>query len=101
MLRKSALVVLFLPATLFVNAQFKKGDRMVGASIGTIFFNSGSTDNSTSISTSTTSNDNYGINLAPSIGWFINDNVAIGIMPSVAFNKQKILGKAGGNTFLK
>ncbi len=101
MLRTTIIAVLALLANTKINAQFKKGDKMLGASVGTIFFNNGNTDVSTSILTSTTSSDNFGISFNPSLGWFIDDNIAVGLIPAIAFNKQKTLGKSGGNTFLK
>ncbi len=101
-MQKTAFIAIGLLMSIAINAQFQKGDKMAGVSIGTVFFNHGSTDISTSISTSTTSNDNFGISLDPSIGWFINNNVAIGIMPTAGYNKQKILGKSSsGSTYLK
>jgi hypothetical protein len=85
-----------------INAQFKKGDKMAGAFVGTVLFNHSSTDLSTSISISTTSNDNFGITFKPMFGWFVNENIAVGIMPDVGYKKQKILGKLpSGTTFLK
>jgi hypothetical protein len=102
MLRKMAFVVPVLLICTTINAQFKKGDKMLGVSVGSVFFNSGKTDLITSISTSTNSNDNFGISLDPSIGWFINDNIAIGIMPTIGYNKQKLLGKtSAGSTYLR
>jgi hypothetical protein len=102
MLRKLISAATALLITIIINAQFKKGDKMAGASIGTIFFNHGNTDLSTSISISTTSYDNFGISFNPMFGWFIKDNIAVGIMPNVGYNKQKILGKSpSGTTFLK
>jgi hypothetical protein len=101
MLRKLAFVTPTLLITIMINAQFKKGDKMLGASVGTVFLNSGSTDVSTSIITSTNSNDNFGLSINPSIGWFINDNIAVGIMPTAGYNKQKLLGKSSGSTYMK
>jgi hypothetical protein len=102
MLRKLSVVVIGLLITAAINAQFRRGDKMVGASIGTVFFNHSNTDLSTSLLVSSTSNDNYGINFNPSLGWFVSDNIAIGIMPTVGYSKQKILGKTPtGNTFIK
>lgn len=75
---------------------------MAGASIGTVFLNHNSTDLTTSLLVSTTTNDNYGINLTPSFGWFINDQLAVGVAPTVSYDKQKLLGKTpAGLTFLK
>src|SRR6185295_15699703 len=102
MLRKLVLLVPLFFINIAIYSQFKKGDKMFGASVGTIFFNNGSTDFSTSVSTSTTSVDNFGISFNPSMGRFINENVVIGIMPDVGFNKQKQLGKSSaGSTYLK
>ncbi|MFI5129113.1 MAG: hypothetical protein ACHQFX_03950 [Chitinophagales bacterium] len=101
MLRKLSFAVASLLMTTMLTAQFKKGDRMLGASVGTIFFNNDNTDVSTSIATSTNSSDNFGISFNPAIGWFINDNIAIGIMPAIAYNKEKIIGESGGSTYLK
>jgi hypothetical protein len=102
MLRKIVIVVAVLLITITINAQFKKGDKMLGASVGSVFFNSGSTDLSNSISTSTTTINNFGITLNPSIGWFTKDNLAIGLMPSFGYNKQNQLGKSSsGSTYLK
>ena len=102
MLRKLAFIVPILFVNILTYGQIKKGDRMFGASVGTIFFNNGSTDYSTSIGTSTTSTDNFGITINPLIGKFINDNVVLGIMPDIGYNKQKQLGKSSaGSTYLK
>jgi hypothetical protein len=95
----SAVSVLLI--SISANAQFKKGDKMAGASVGSAFFNSGSTDQSTSLASLTVSSNDFGISLTPSIGWFITDNVAIGIAPTVSYDKKKILGKSSGSTYLK
>jgi len=102
MLQKLASVVLLVLMTLTINAQFKKGDRMVGASVGTFFFNHGNTNISTNVTISNTSNDNFGISFNPSLGWFVNDKTAVGITPLISYSKQKVLGKSDdGKTFLK
>jgi hypothetical protein len=102
MFRKMTFVIPVLFISITINAQFQKGDKIVGASVGSAFFNNESRDLSTSISNSALSNDNFGITLNPLIGWFINDNVAIGIMPAIGYNKQKQLGKtSSGSTYLK
>jgi hypothetical protein len=102
MLRKLAPIVLFLLMTIAVNAQFKKGDKMVGASVGSMFFNAGNTNISTNVTISNTSNNNFGISFNPSIGWFINNKVAVGISPMISYSKQELLGKSvAGSTFLK
>jgi outer membrane protein W len=102
MLRKPVLAALALTFSICLHAQFKKGDRMVGASVGTVFFNSSSTDLSYPVGSSSTTDNNYGIALSPSLGWFITDNVVVGVSPVINYNKQKQLGKSSnGNTYLK
>jgi hypothetical protein len=101
MLRKIAFALPALLINIIVNAQIKKGDKMVGVSVVSAFFNSGSTDQSTSLATLTISNDNFGISFNPSIGWFITDNIAVGVMPTVGYNKKKQIGKSSGSTYLK
>jgi hypothetical protein len=102
MQQKLAFVALAVLFSVSVNSQLKKGNKMVGVSVGSAFFNSSSTDFSSSIGSSTTSNDNFGVNLNPSIGWFVSDNIAVGIMPSLGYSKIKELGKSSsGNTYLK
>ena len=97
-----ALAVLVICMTATVNGQFKKGDKMLGASVGTLFFSHSNTDLSTTLLVSSTSNDNYGITFNPSLGWFVSDNIAVGIMPNIGYTKLKTLGKTpSGSTFIK
>jgi len=101
-MRKSAIVIPALLVTIMINAQFKKGDKMVGASVGSVFYNNSSADLSNSLGSATTGTDHFGVAISPSIGWFINESVAIGIAPSISYDKQKQIGKSSnGNTYLK
>lgn len=101
MLQKSAFVVLALLLSVASYPQLKKGNRMVGASVASAFFNNTSTDFSSTIGSSSTSVDNFGINLTPSIGWFVADNIAVGIAPSIGYTKQKQVGtSSAGSTYL-
>src|SRR5262245_52256496 len=102
MLKKVGFLALSTVLTTLVFAQPKKGDKMVGATVGSIFFNNGSSDLTSTVGRSTTSSDKFGITLTPSYGWFISDNTAIGIAPTIGYNKQKTVGKsATGSTYLK
>ena len=92
-------VLFFLVMT--ANGQFKKGMRMAGASLGSVFFNSGNSDISfpaptTGYSSKTTS---FGLNLSPSMGWFMSGHTAIGVSLSVNSTSNKNTFEAGGNTF--
>jgi hypothetical protein len=103
MLRKPILAALALAFSVIIHAQFKKGDKMAGASIGTVFFNSSTIDLSYPVGTSSTTNNNFGISLSPSLGWFISDNIVVGAAPVINYTKEKQLGKSSsnGNTYLK
>jgi len=84
-------------------AQFEKGNKMAGATIGSIFFNSGKTDYSYPPPTTgfTTNQTSFGINFSPNYGWFVSDNVAIGASFILSQNHQKTFDEDGsnGNTF--
>ena len=86
-------------------SQIKKGTRMAGASIGTVFYNSGKTEYSFPPPTTgyVSNNKNYGISLGPSMGWFISDNTAVGASVNFAVNNSKTtdVSDATGNTFNK
>jgi hypothetical protein len=83
------------------NAQFKKGTRMAGATVGSIFFNSGSSDVSfPSPNLGYTSNTtSFGAAITPSIGWFASDRTAFGITLNINPTKIKTTLESGGNTF--
>ena len=100
MLRKMGLVVLVLLITITMNAQFKKGDKMVGTSVGSIFFNTGHSDQTvTSIGRRTSRVNSYGVNIMPSLGWFISDNTAAGFSLLVNPSGDKISFEENGSTF--
>lgn len=87
------------------NAQFKKGNRMAGANIGAVYFNSGKTDYSyPSPTTGFTRNEtNVGVNISPNYGWFINDNTVIGGSVLLSYDHKKYFDEdaSNGNTFNK
>lgn len=78
---------------------------MAGATVGTVFYNSGKTEISfPPPTTGYTSNvSSYGINLGPSMGWFVSENTAIGANLLIAYSKNKTndVSDATGNTFNK
>jgi hypothetical protein len=89
--------------TLFVSAQFRKGTRRAGASIGSIFFNSGTSDVSFPAPTQgyISKNTSFGISISPSMGWFISDNTAVGASLNINPVSNKTRFENGGNTFQK
>lgn len=75
-----------------IHAQFSKGDKMVSASIGTASYNSGKSDVSIrDIGNYTGHSSNFGLNINPAYGWFVNESTALG--PSIIINPNS------GNTF--
>jgi hypothetical protein len=99
--KPTLLLVSLITFAFSASSQTRKGNKMVGFSLVSAFFNNGTTDRSNDISSSTIENDNFGISINPNVGWFISDDVAVGISPSISYSKQKQVGKgANGNTFL-
>jgi hypothetical protein len=96
-------IIVLLLVSITINAQFKKGMRMVGAGIGNAFYNSGKSDYSyPAPTTGYTSNSNsFGITLNPSMGWFISDNTAIGALLNLGYTHQKTFNTSTGTTYKK
>lgn len=77
-LRWTALLLVSLMATPAF-AQFSKSDRMVGASVASMSYNSARTDGSVaSVGVATAHTKNHDLLLNPSMGWFISENTAVG-----------------------
>ena len=96
------LIIGLLLVSITMNAQFKKGMRMVGATIGSAFFNSGKSDYSYPPPTTgyTSNSNNFGVTLNPSMGWFVSDNTVIGASLNFGYTHQKTFAKAAnGNIF--
>ncbi len=99
--KPTLLLVAIFTLVFSANSQTRKGNKMVGFSLVSAFFNNGTTDRSNDLSSSTIENDNFGISINPNVGWFISDDLVLGIAPSITYSKQKQVGKAAnGNTFL-
>lgn len=98
-------LVLFLACLLLinlsVNGQFKKGMRMAGASVASVFFNSGSADVTYPGTTQgyTANTNSFGVNISPQIGWFISDNTAIGASILINPSSNKVSYEVGGTTY--
>jgi hypothetical protein len=103
MLQKNVLLLtLLLSVCLVSRAQFKKGDKMWGASVGNIFFNSGSGDQKvTSIGSQTYKTTGFGVNIGPSAGWFISDKTAVGATLNINPSSQKTTYTSNGTTYEK
>lgn len=85
---------------LSVNAQFSKGDRMFGASFGSLLFNSGTADISVaSIGSNTSRITGYNISISPSLSWFVSDKTAVGMTLNINPNHQKTTYEQSGSTY--
>lgn len=101
MQQKTSLFCLILMLnSIAINAQFAKGDRMVGASVASVFFNSGNADISVaSIGNNISKITSYGVSLTPNIGWFISEKTAIGATLNINPNGQKTTYEENSNTY--
>ena len=92
--------VMALLAGTVTNAQFKKGDKMTGASVGSIVYNTGTADITVaSIGSNTSLIKNYSVSIMPSMGWFLSANTAVGFTANLNPNGQKTTYEQNGTTF--
>lgn len=81
-------------------AQFSKGDKMVGTSIGSGIYNSGNSDFTVAqIGTSQSKISNYNLNISPSIGWFLNDKTVVGGSLNINPTGNKTTYEQNGTTY--
>jgi hypothetical protein len=100
MLRKILSGVLMIVSFSTAKAQFSKGDKMVGASVASLLFNSGSSDITVeSIGSNTSKVTGYSINISPSIGWFLNENTAAGFTLTINPGSDKTTYEQNGSTY--
>jgi hypothetical protein len=99
---KGFLTAPLILATIAANAQFIKGDKMAGASVGSIFFNSGGSDVSfPQVRGYTSKTNSYGLRIEPSFGWFISEKTVIGASLNINPSGQKVSYEDLGTTFQK
>lgn len=100
MLRKILPGVLMIVSFSTVKAQFSKGDKMVGASVASLLFNSGSSDITVEgIGSNTSKVTGYSINISPSMGWFLNENTAAGFTLTINPGSDKTTYEQNGSTY--
>jgi len=103
LLKKLLLTATSLLAIVITHAQFSKGNRVIAANIGGVFFNSGKTVYTYPPPTTGVTGNvrNFGINLNPTYGWFINEKVAAGPSILISYNHTKTFftDDNNGNTF--
>lgn len=81
--------------------QFQQGDKMVGTTVFSSFYNSGSSEQGTGGAVNTTSRvKSYGITVSPAIGWFISDQLVLGATVNInPAGDKTTYESAGGITF--
>jgi hypothetical protein len=91
---------IFLLAAMTGQAQFKKGDRMAGASVASALFNSGNTDVTfPQVRGYESKSTQYSVRLEPSFAWFISEKTAVGASVNINPAGQKATYKDQGTTF--
>lgn len=99
-MRISLFTVLFLIGAFSANAQFSKGDKMAGASVGSVIYNSGSSDITVAqIGSNTSRITNFNININPSFGWFISDKTVVGAAVIINPYSNKTTYEQSGSTY--
>ena len=98
-----SITILLLLSSSIVNAQLKKGNKMLGASFAGLFYNSSETILTVPAPTTghNTKENSFGFTHTPSVGWFITDQVVVGATLDLGIDKKKITNEAGGNTYAK
>jgi hypothetical protein len=86
-----------------VSAQFSKGMRITGATVGGIFFNSGKYEYNSPAPTNgyTSTTNSLGITLSPIYGWFISDKVVVGARLNSGYQYEKYIDAESNVTFRK
>jgi hypothetical protein len=91
---------LALSATLICPAQFKKGDRMLGASVASLLFNSGNSDITVAqVGSNTAKITSYNVVINPMMGWFISDQTVVGATLNLNPQGNKTTYAQSGTTF--
>ena len=94
------LSVLFLIGSFSASAQFSKGDKMAGASVGSVIVNSGSSDITVAqIGSNTSRITNFNVNINPSLGWFISDKTVVGAAVIINPYSNKTTYEQSGTTY--
>lgn len=82
------------------SAQFAKGDRMVGTSVGSVLYNSGNADISVDqIGENKSKITSYNLSITPTMGWFISENTAIGASLNINPTGNKTTYEQNGSTY--
>jgi len=87
-------------AAMVASAQFSKGDRMVGATVGSVLYNSGSADISVDqIGENKSKITSFNVGITPSMGWFISENTAVGASLNINPTGNKTTYEQNNSTY--
>lgn len=82
------------------NAQFNKGDRMVGATVASVIYNSGSADITVDqIGNNTSKITSYNLSVNPSLGWFLSETTVAGASININPAGNKTTYEQNGTTY--
>jgi len=101
MSNKSSVCILLLLFSIHSKAQFKKGDRMVGASVASAFYDNTTADVTVGTATTHSLNKNYNISINPMYGWFISDKTVVGGTLNINPTGQTVSYENNGSTYQK
>lgn len=100
MVKKYFFVLVAATAAISSYSQFNKGDRMVGASVGSVVYNSGSSDITVSqIGNTKSKNTSYNLTIAPTMGWFLSDKTVVGASLNINPSGSKVSYEQNGSTY--
>lgn len=100
MIKKYLLTIVATGLTLAGFGQFNKGDRMVGASLASLLYNSGSSDITVDqIGSNKSVITSYNVNLSPTIGWFLSEKTVLGGVLNINPTGTKTSYEENGTTF--
>jgi hypothetical protein len=96
----SFLSVLFILSFSVANSQFSKGERMIGASVASLVFNSGDADITvTSVGSNKSKVTNYNVTIQPFMGWFITSHTVVGASLNLNPFGNKTTYEQNGSTY--
>ena len=99
-MRKSILLIVSGFFYIASSAQFKKGDRMVGANVASMVFNSGTADITVAqIGSNTSKITGYNVSINPNMAWFISENTAVGASLNLNPFSNKTTYEQNGSTY--
>jgi hypothetical protein len=99
-MRSRILLFTMLLAGFNLAAQFKKGDKMVGATVGSFVFHSGSGEIVVDqVGDATSKVTEYNFNFTPSLGWFISEHTVAGAAVTINPFGNKSTFENNGTTY--